>query len=57
MGIEKIKKIECVSCEAVFTVTYEDLSDYYKPSFCAFCGEEIEHEEELDFVDAIEEED
>lgn len=57
MGIEKTKKIECVSCEAVFTVTYEDLSDYYKPSFCAFCGEEIEHEEELDFVDGLEEED
>lgn len=49
MGIDKKGKIECTSCEAVYTLEFEDLSDYYTPEFCAFCGEELEHTEELNF--------
>lgn len=58
MGIDKEGKIECIACEAIYTITFEDLSDYYNPTYCAFCGEELEHKEELSFEnpDDIEEE-
>ena len=56
MGIEKEGKIECTHCEAVYTLAFEDLSDYYNPKFCAFCGEELEHSEELSFIQPNEEE-
>jgi len=57
MGIEKEGKIECTHCEAFYTITFEDLTDYYIPKHCAFCGEELEHSEELSFDLADEEED
>tara|TARA_R110001606_G_scaffold122723_1_gene255779 strand:+ start:8226 stop:8402 length:177 start_codon:yes stop_codon:yes gene_type:complete len=43
IGDDMKVKTECNQCEAMYVVEYELDKDYYKPKFCAFCGEEFEH--------------
>lgn len=53
MGRSKI--LECVKCEAVFSVQHDMDEHFYTSDFCTFCGEELEYEEELD-LEGLEEE-
>lgn len=39
------KHEECNSCEAVFKVKYDLDKNYYKLSFCPFCGTDLDNEE------------
>ena len=50
------KRIECVNCEGVADITHEANHDFYKITYCPFCGEELELEEEFEINDPYEEE-
>lgn len=57
IGVYKLKgtELECQSCEAIFTVEHEELDP---PSFCPFCGENVNVMEDQDeWGDLDEEED
>ena len=49
------KTIFCNHCDASYSVSYEMDSEFYTPTYCPFCGEEIT---DLDYnIDEDEEED
>lgn len=49
------KTILCNSCDASYSVSYEMDSEFYTPTYCPFCSEEIT---DLDYnIDEDEEED
>jgi hypothetical protein len=45
------RKIECISCEAVFTILYNMDDNFYEVKYCAFCSEELEFTDELEVED------
>lgn len=48
-------RVECTSCEGVFTVDTHDLDhDFYTVKFCPYCGVELEIEEEFKMTDIYE---
>ena len=49
----KYKHYECVECEGVFNLKHDMQSDYYDIKFCAFCGADLDSDQE----DDIEEDD
>ena len=48
-----MKLIVCESCEAEFRIAHSLDENYYKETFCPFCGEELaeEMEDELEDYD------
>lgn len=56
IGMNRLKgtELECLSCEAIYTVEHEELDS---PSFCPFCGENVNVSEENDWDDLDEGED
>jgi len=44
-------RVECVHCEGVCTVNHELDHDFYKITFCPFCGEELNEELEDELED------
>ena len=51
-----LKRIECVKCEGVAEIEHEANHHFYKITFCPFCGEVLELEEEFEINDPFEEE-
>jgi hypothetical protein len=45
----------CLDCEAEFTIRHDMGDDHYQVTYCPFCGEELDVEEEYDFDDEEEE--
>ena len=43
------KGYECFECDAVFKIKHDLEEDYYKVSYCPFCGEEFDNEQEFDY--------
>lgn len=43
-------KIECISCDAVFTVKHEMERQYYPIEYCPFCGELLELEQPIEIT-------
>jgi len=41
--------ITCDSCDAEFKLSHSMDEDYYNITYCPFCGEEFNHEEEFYF--------
>lgn len=44
-------RLECISCDAMFSVQHDMDNHYYRVAYCPFCGSEVEQEEELEFDD------
>lgn len=42
------RKIECISCEAMYTLQHQLDLKYYTAKYCAFCSEELEFIDELE---------
>lgn len=42
-------EIECDSCESIFKIKHEMDKNYYSISYCPFCGEELDRDEEFEF--------
>jgi len=42
-----MEEIECVSCDAVFTVDHDLDPEYYMVTHCPFCGSAVVDEEEV----------
>ena len=40
------KHIECHSCDAAFNITHDLDPHYYNISHCAFCGENLDKDED-----------
>lgn len=40
---------ECFSCDAVFLVEHDLNEEYYKTTYCPFCGTKIAEEEDLNW--------
>ena len=47
---------ECFSCDAVFLVEHDLNEEYYKTTYCPFCGTKIAEEEDLNWDDWAEDE-
>jgi hypothetical protein len=45
------KALACVLCEADFTLRHDMDEDHYRITFCPFCGEELDNEEEYDLIE------
>ena len=43
-----MKLMVCESCEAEFTIKHSMDENYYRFSYCSFCGESLEEEMEDD---------
>jgi DNA-directed RNA polymerase subunit RPC12/RpoP len=41
-----MEELECVSCDAIFTVDHDLDDDYYKVQHCPFCGSKIVEDED-----------
>lgn len=44
----KTRNLECVSCEALFSVDHSMDDKYYVVEWCPFCGDELEIEDSMD---------
>lgn len=42
---------ECVECDAVFKIKYDLDEDYYKVQYCAFCGAEMDEDQQDEYED------
>jgi DNA-directed RNA polymerase subunit RPC12/RpoP len=44
------RRLGCTECGAEFTLVWDLDADYYVPTYCSFCGTELEEEmeDELD---------
>ena len=49
--MSKTKSFECAECGALFQITHDLESVYYKPKYCAFCGEELDSDNLATFED------
>jgi hypothetical protein len=43
------KQFECLECDAVFKIKHDMDESYYQVTYCAFCGTEIDEEQQDDF--------
>lgn len=55
--MSKVKSFECAECGALFQISHDLEITYYKPKFCAFCGEELDSDNMASFDDIDTEED
>ena len=48
-----MKLVVCESCEAVFSIKHSMHEDYYRVTYCAFCGSELTNdlEDEIEWDD------
>ena len=45
------KEILCEECEAVFRIQHSMEERYYQPTFCPFCGKELNSDNEDELYD------
>lgn len=49
--MKRKKHFECVECDAVFKINFDLDEDYYKVTFCPFCGSEMDEDQQDDYED------